>query len=253
LAGEQRRLQHRFQPPDPADYGGNIDSDAYKAALAIDQPKYYADWIADGAPTEPTREAYERSLILNSDNNSCGFFTIWYAMKSLGILNPPDARPYQLMANAAEQHSGDQDFTKSSNGVNLTRSGFAWQDFLYEVGHGISNTNAHAAGKPSVDQITDMVRTPDTVVLVIVMIDQKDQTNSIFADGQTKWDDHLLTTKQKGISHWVIVTGVSSDNKWFRILNPLNNQIEYYNRDDFQTSRDNSNKNAITLTRNVAG
>jgi hypothetical protein len=72
--------------------------------------------------------------------------------------------------------------------------------------------------------------------------------NNIIYIGGVELSDSGLLDVEGRISHWVLVTGVSENNQWFRILNPLHNQIEYYSYAELEEIRNNSGQNIIVVT-----
>jgi hypothetical protein len=234
-------------PPTPTPPPGETGSQAYQ--------EWFTLWgdTANGAPTEETRLAYERGEILNSDNNSCGFVSLAYGMNYLGISD--NVHPYELMISAADcarTNTCTSSIRPHPFGVDLTSErGFGYWHFLNEVDHGVQqSTNAFPADTATLDEINTYVRTPNTALLVLVRID-RNRGDDYEREGVIKRDGGLLTALPLSISHWVVVTGVSEDNDWYRVLNPLNNQIEYYTRVEFEDSRNVSDMDIIRLTVDV--
>ena len=217
---------------------------------ATDSPEYQ-QWVTDWTnPSEDTRRAYEIRLLKGSDNNSCGFVTLAYAMNYLNITT--NIHPNVLMINAAScQANGTCTYPAAiphPNGVNLTRNGFGSWHFLNEIGNNIlENGNAFPQDVALVEDIITMVKTNNTIVMALVRVDRK-PGNEYEREGVVKRDGGLLTGVQVDISHWVLVTGVSENGQWFRILNPLNNQVEYYNIDEFDKSRTASDNDIIKVS-----
>jgi hypothetical protein len=200
-------------------------------------------------------EYEKRELARLADANSCGFVVMSYAFNRLGISS---GTPYQFIYDSA------------LNGVNHTiGGGFGYLDFL-KSGNGVVgndnylnivatptnptpvptglSANFYLKTTATVDEIVNFIRKPNTLPMILVLAEGIQSASNKINVNNTELSDSGLLNEAGTIRHWVLVTGVSEDNQWLRILNPLHNQIEYYSRDEISRIRKIYGQNIIVIT-----